>query len=307
MHFVYSDNRGKTWSKRYKIDLPKRDVDVIPGRKHGWVNHPPKLMPTGEVVFTFCAGRSRVHAWQLGSPEAYVVHCENILTEQDPEKLEFKMYPDDYQGIRTHVYDHWHNPALQILLAFFNGVPEDTGWTFQEMTIIELSNGHWLAVGRCALGAVAYTISKDRGKTWTRAEPLLYKPGGDPIQHPITMCPIAKTSDGRIVLMFTNNDGTKRGARHIWDGDGRTRNPQWFVVGREIPGETRNGGLIFGEPRILAKVDDTGDVNLKTGISMPQFFERNGRYFVMYNINKEHILLDEIPESVLDDMTPNLP
>lgn len=120
------------------------------------------------------------------------------------------------------------------------------------------------------------------------------------------MCPIAKTSDGRIVLLFCNNDGNDRGAKHIWDGDGRTRNPQWIVVGREIPGETRNGGLVFGKPMILAEVDASGETNLKTGISMPQFFERNGRYFVCYNINKHDILLDEIPLDVLNRLTPDI-
>jgi hypothetical protein len=118
------------------------------------------------------------------------------------------------------------------------------------------------------------------------------------------MCPVAKTTDGRIVLLFTNNDGSQRSARHVWDGDGRTRNPQWIAVGREVPDKARNAGLIFGEPRVLVEVDDSGPTNLKTGISMPQFFERRGRYFVCYNVNKQDILLDEIPADVLDSLTP---
>lgn len=74
---------------------------------------------------------------------------------------------------------------------------------------------------------------------------------------------------------------------------------------RYMAGETRNAGLVFGEPRLLVDVDDAGEVNLKTGISMPQFFARAGRYFVGYNINKEHLLLDEIPAAILDEMTPD--
>jgi len=54
----------------------------------------------------------------------------------------------------------------------------------------------------------------------------------------------------------------------------------------------------------VAEVDDTGETNLKTGISMPQFLEREGRYFVLYNINKEHLLLDEIPAAVLAAAEP---
>jgi len=121
------------------------------------------------------------------------------------------------------------------------------------------------------------------------------------------MCPIAQTSDGRIVLLFTNNDGSQRGARHVWDGDGRTRNPQWLAVARVTPGETANAGLRFGEPLLLADVDDSGKVNLKTGLSMPQFFERAGRFFVCSNVNKEHILLDELPAEVMQRLTPAQP
>jgi len=46
-----------------------------------------------------------------------------------------------------------------------------------------------------------------------------------------------------------------------------------------------------------------GRANLKTGISMPQFFERAGRYFVCYKVNKEHILLDELPAAVMNRLT----
>ncbi len=306
LHFIYSDDNGQTWSQRYPIALPDRDINQIPGRIHGWVNHPPQLIPTGEVILTFGGAYRNVRVWQLGAAEINVVHCENILSEQDPSKLVFTMYPEGPRGIRVDVFRHRNNRSLNQLLDFFDGAPEDTGYNFQEMTVIHLSGDRWLGVGRCNLGAPTYTLSTDRGKTWTSPEPLCYTPGGELIKHPMTMCPIAKTSDGRIVLLFTNNDGFQRGARHVWDGDGRTRNPQWIVVGREVPGESRNAGLFFGEPVILAEVDDSGETNLKTGISMPQFFERKGRYFVCYNVNKLDILLDEIPKEVLDKLTPKV-
>ena len=310
LHFVYSDDAGESWSPRRRIVLPRRDINAMPDRFHGWVNHPPQIMPTGEVSFTFSAHGMSVlnrRAWQLGAAEVNVVRCENILSETDPEKLRFTLLPKGPRGIRADAYNHWNNPSLRRLLDFFDGVPEDTAWNFQEMTIVPMDNGRWLGVGRTFLGSPGFTVSSDRGESWTPAEPLCYAPDGQPIAHPMTMCPIAKTSDGRYVLLFCNNDGSQRGARHVWDGDGRTRNPQWILVGCEIPGETRNGGLVFGEPMILAEVDDSGEVNLKTGISMPQFFEREGRTFVCYNVNKEHIVLDEIPVEVLDRLTPALP
>jgi len=233
-----------------------------------------------------------------------VVRCDNLLTETDPAKLKFTLLPAGPRGIRADVRGQWDNPALHRLLKFFDGVPYETAFNFQEMTVVPLDDGRWLGVGRTFLGSPGFTVSADRGATWTPVEPLCMAPGGEPIKHPMTMCPIAKTTDGRIVLLFTNNDGSQRGARHVWDGDGRTRNPQWIAVARATPGETANAGLRFGEPMILADVDDSGEVNLKTGMSMPQFFEREGRYFVCYNVNKEHILLDELSTDVMERLTP---
>lgn len=189
----------------------------------------------------------------------------------------------------------WDNPALQRLLVFLDGAPYEAAYNCQEMTLLALSDGRWVGVGRTFLGAPGFTVSEDRGETWSAVEPLCYCPGGPPIEHPMTMCPVTQISDGRIILLFTNNDGTRRGAKHVWEGEGKTRNPQWLAVGRETPGDRRNAGLCFGEPLLIAEVDDTGETHLKTGISMPQFLEREGRCFVMYNVNKEHLVLDELP------------
>ncbi len=306
-HFIFSDDRGRTWSERRAIPLPDRDINLFAGRVHGWINQSPRLMPTGEVVLPFSAWRRdglQRRAWMLTPSECSLVRLDNVLTESDPEKLRFTLLPEGARGIRVDTFSHLKNPALLRLCETFRGRPEDSAFNLQEMTVVPLDDGRWLGVGRTFLGSPGFSVSADRGATWTAAEPLRYAPGGDPIPHPMTMCPITRLADGRIVLLFTNNDGTARGARHVWEGDGKTRNPQWFAVARQIPGEARNGGLRFGAPRLLAEVDDAGDVNLKTGISMPQFLEQGGRYFIAYNINKEHLLLDEIPMAVLDEMTP---
>jgi hypothetical protein len=302
--FVYSDDAGATWSDRRVIDLPNRDWNAIPGRFFGWVNHPAQQMPDGTVMLPISWSRRHARHWQIGAGEVGLVRCDNILTESDPDKLAFTLLPEGPRGIRVPVREHWDNPAVNRLVAYYDGVVEETVPSFEELTIVPLSDGRWLGVGRTSIGSPGYTISADAGETWTPVETLRTAPGGETIDHPHTMCPIAKTDDGRYVLLFTNNDGTKRGAEHVWHGNGRTRNPQWITVGREVPGEHRNAGLVFGEPMVLAEVDDSGETNLKTGISMPQFFEVDGRRFVCYNINKQHILLDEIPGDVFERLTP---
>ena len=307
LHVIYSDDSGETWSPPRQIDLPGKDIDIFPARFHGWINHPPQLMPSGEVILPFGrtqrAGLTR-RAWILAPAEVNVLRCDNILTEHNLDSLEFTLLPEGPKGIRAAVASNLNNPALNRLTAYAEGSPAESAYNFQEMTVVPLTGDRWLGVGRTFLGSPGYTLSADRGRTWSTVERLRYAPDGAYIDHPMTMCPITKTNDGRVILLFTNNDGSARGALHVWDGNGRTRNPQYLAVGREIPGETRNAGLMFGSPLLVAEVDDSGETNLKTGISMPQFFERNGRYFVMYNVNKEHILLDEIPAAVLDGVTP---
>lgn len=204
---------------------------------------------------------------------------------------------------------HIDNPAVNQLAKFFKGYPEALAFNSQEPTIVPLSDGRWVQTCRTYLGSPGYAVSSDEGKTWSEVERLRYSPDGAFIDHPHTMCPIARLPDGRFILLFTNNDGTKKGAEHVWDGGCRTRNPQWFVIGREIPGEQRNGGLIFGEPRILATADESEPedgftASTATGISMPQYVASEGRHFVQYGLLKEHILLDEIPASIIDEMTP---
>jgi ribosomal protein S18 acetylase RimI-like enzyme len=79
------------------------------------------------------------------------------------------------------------------------------------------------------------------------------------------------------VLVFTNNDGPRRGARHVWHGEGRTQDSQRIAVTRCTSSRRPNGGLVFEKPIVLAEADDSHDLNLKTAISMPQFLEHHGR------------------------------
>jgi hypothetical protein len=310
--FIYSDDSGDTWSDFRSIDLPDRDISMFPDRIHGHINHPPQIMPNGQVVLPFsqyARPGSMRRDWQLVAGETVFLHCENLLTESDPDRFQFSLLPPGPRGIRADIVKHIANPAVIQLAKFFKGYPDGLAFNSQEPTVVPLSDGRWVQACRTYLGSPGYAVSPDEGKTWSDVERLRYRPDGPFIDHPHTMVPIARLPDGRFILLFTNNDGTKKGAEHVWDGGCRTRNPQWFAIGREIPGEQRNGGLIFGEPRILASADeaepkDGFTASTATGISMPQYIAAEGRHFVQYGLLKEHILLDEISASVIDEMTP---
>jgi hypothetical protein len=311
LYFIFSDDNCRTWSEKFKINLPKRIINSIQGRIHGWVNHPPQIID-GQVIFTYSAskmdiGKEFKHGmvYQMKPSESNVVLCENILTENNPEKLSFKLLPEGDKGIRVDVKRFLNRKPLQNLHDIFGGHPEKNSYNFEEMTIVPLSDGRWFGLGRTKLGCPCYTVSEDKGFTWSSPEPLRYSPGGEIIKHPMTMCPIAKTSDGHFVLLFNNNDGSMNGSRHVWDGF-NNRNPLWMVVGWEIPAENGNGGLIFGKPEIVAEADKIGKMQQGKGdqISMPQFIEVDGNYYLCYNIKKYDILMDKIPKEFLDKLSP---
>jgi len=309
--FVYSDDSCRTWSDRHTIDLPHRELYSMPDRLHGWLTHPPQIMPTGEVVFTFTGYKADLGLdyepsidWRLRPSEANLVLCDNILAEHDPAKLEFTLLPEGPRGIRLDVSKYRGFDPLRRFHDIFFGDPLVHGSSFEEMTLVPLTDGRWVGVGRTKLGCPCYTVSKDQGQTWTAPEPLRYSPGGAIIPHPMTLCPIARTTDGRCVLLFTNNNGMARGANHIWD-TGKVRNPQWIVAAAET-GAQADAGLWFGDPLILAEAAEgrTRQDQAPGEISMPQFIERKGRFFVCYSLKRRDILLDELPRAMLDAITP---
>lgn len=313
--FMYSDDGGETWSAIRSIPVFDRDISVFADRVHGHLNHPPQILPGGRVVLPFTQGRrngATRRFWQLCCAEASLLACENLLTESDPARLRFSLLPPGPRGLRADAARHADNPAVQRLAAAYDGRPVELAGNAQEPTVVPLADGRWLCVMRTYLGSPGFAVSADAGRTWSPVERLRHGPDGAFIDHPHTMCPLAKLPDGRFLLLFTNNDGTRNGAAHVWDGGNRTRNPQWFAVGREIPGEPRNGGLVFGPPRILAEADNTEwadgfRASACTGIAMPQYIAAGGRHFVQYGLKKEHLLLDEIPADVIDAMTPARP
>lgn len=316
-HFgcMISDDGGETWSDIFRIPVFDRDISVFADRIHAHLNHPPQVMPGGRVVLPFTQGMrngATRRYWQLCCAEASLLVCENLLAETDPAKFRFSLLPPGPRGLRVDAARHAGNFAVERLAAAYDGRPVDLAGNAQEPTVVTLSDGRWVCVVRTYLGSPGFAVSRDEGRTWTPVERLRYAPDGAFIDHPHTMCPIARLPDGRFILLFTNNDGTRNGAAHVWDGGNRTRNPQWFAIGRDIPGEERNGGLVFGEPRILAEADDEEwpdgfRASACTGIAMPQYISAGGRHFVQYGLKKEHILLDEIPADVIDAMTPTLP
>ncbi len=301
----FSDDDGYSWSERSPLHIPRKAVDDPEGDIHGWNFGQPRLLPTGQVIFTFNKMRRSAmyppgwsldanNAWlrpadaradepepiQGGTPngwetEVWFVECENLLTETDPAKLRFRVLPDGDHGLWV-------------------PYPNSERHFGQEGTLVGLSGGRILCTFRSRRGHIYFSVSADRGRTWSEPDKLRYCPGGEPMIQPCAPCPIHKMADGRFVLLFHNVQPNERG----W----HPRDPLWVTVAREAPGVQENAGLFFSAPKpILYNDRVAGGPFNDTEISYPQFYEIAGEGYVIYANKTSEIRINKIPVQLLDD------
>ena len=292
----WSEDDGKTWSREfhdfefgrssYSPTDPKIPQTFI-------VYQVPFVAPDGTVIAGFTRQASRTvfpgppgksGGWDRPS-EVNFLHFTNVLKEKDPRKLKILTYPEG-NGLRAS-QEMVHTAARRNVM--------------EEPTVQALSDGRYICVLRTFKGTVDFSLSNDKGKTWSAPDTLRYAPGGTPILNPISPCPLYRLKDGRYLLVFFNNDGGPGGP-----GDFRkNRTPAWFTVGREIPGHPTHP-IRFGTPRILA---DNGAAPLgtekRTEIgTYTSFFEWKGKHYFWYPDRKHFLLGKILSEDLLNSADP---
>jgi hypothetical protein len=311
IYMRYSDDDGRTWSRRdppwprrYPLPMPRHaPIDEEGHQVHGWHYGLPKIMPNGQVVFTFSKIRpSTISPWleaaqridsrqgdpseahdQLWHTQAFLMVCENLLVKADPQRLKFTVLPERRAGI------HVRLPT--------------GGCTGEEVNLNVLANGNWLATFRTALGCIYFAVSSDEGRAWSAPQPLRFCPNGPIVPHPCAPQPLVRLADGRFVLLFHNNPGDANGGVGPCD-ETRVRTPLWVLVGRELPGLTRGQRILWGSPKVIVDnhVDfSRGPFPRRTAVNYPQFLEWSGRYFVCYADRDRDILINEVDPRLIDD------
>ena len=277
--YKYSDDAGLTWSeRRYQVRVPRSAVDDIGEEMHGWNFGPFTIMPNGKPMMNY--NKIRRSSMVENNPdkwdsEVFFMEGENILSETDPEKLLFNFYPKGDRGL-------------------FVPHPVHGQHFGQEATLVPLSGGRLLTAFRTRTGHIYYAVSKDGACTWGTPEPLRFCADGPLLKQPCASPPLKKLKDSRIVLLYHNTEA---------DGSGwNPRHPLWILVGRETTQCEKNGGLIFGAPKILLYNDNIpGGTFNDTEIAYPEIFEWAGRVFVSYSSKTEEIRISEIAPELLDD------
>lgn len=216
--YKYSDDNGLTWSKRYRLPLPKAPVDGNNDFKGEvqlfWGIDKPKQYGR-DMIFAF----TRLGKYIQSDGEGWFYKSDNIRTEKDAGKIHWQLLPDGDKGVR--------NPAYGSIQEEFNAVP--------------LNNGNIYCMYRTTEGFSANTYSTDKGKTWALPTAATYVPGGDQVMKNPRACPrVFKTSAGKYLFWYHNN-GNK---------GYQARNPVW------ISGGIEHDGLIYwSQPEILLYCD----------------------------------------------------
>ena len=211
--FKFSDDKGKTWSKRYRLPVRTTAVD----RKNDWAGKVQIMWGIGKPINVGAQGMmfgfTKLGKYMLEDGEGWFMRCDNINAERDPEKLKWVNYPEGDHGLR--------NP--------------DFGPVQEEQNIVEMSNGTLYCMYRTVMGHPAESYSYDGGKTWTLPQiPNYYT--GNPIKHPRACPRIFKTKGDRYLFWHHVNGGT----------DFENRNPVWISGGIEM-----NGKIVWSQPEIL--------------------------------------------------------
>jgi len=264
--FKYSDDHGRSWSDdRYTLPIREMAID----RQNAY---------EGKVQFFWNVGRPFVHngsayvsVHKVGgfghgfftSSEGVLLESPNILTESDPNKIEWVTLPDGDYGLRT---------------------PEGGGTIAEEQSYDVLSDGSFYCVYRSVDGHPVFAYSRDGGHTWSEPEYKKYA-NGKLMKHPRAANFAWKCENGNFVYWYHNHGGR-------WYDD---RNPVWLSGGVEV--DSPEGKIIqWSQPEIALYDDDT-----YIRMSYPDLVEDEGNYYLT-ETQKDKARTHLVASSLLEGM-----
>ncbi|HIQ22051.1 MAG TPA: hypothetical protein EYH34_12585 [Planctomycetes bacterium] len=238
--FKYSDDGGRTWSRRYRLPLPLAPVDrdnTFDGLHQIFWGIGKPIVHGSTMWFAF----SRCGALLVDKSEGWFYRSDNICTEPDPEKIHWQLLPDGPHGLRNPEYGDVH----------------------AEQNLVALSDGSLYCMYRTLTGHPFHAYSRDGGHTWTTPVPATYTPGGRAFKQPRACARIWRTKSGKFLFWYHNHSDISQGG---WRG----RNPAWISGGVE-----RDGYIYWSQPELLLY-----DPDPNVRMSYPDLIQQDGRYWV---------------------------
>ena len=281
--FKYSDDNGSTWSaKRY--DIPLRsfqcDLDNVYGGRNRFFWNVGKPFTRNNEAFIPLSKVGKMGDGFYAQSEGALLCSPNILTEKDPERIQFETLPEGMFGLRT---------------------PKGGGPVSEEHSYVVLSDSSICVTYRSIDGYPVETYSRDGSRTW---EPPYYKRfhDGRTMKHPRAANFMWKCSNGKYLYWFHNHGG--HFIRDMWDNPQACsggcsyyddRNPAWICAGVEA--DSPKGRIIrWSEPEILLY-----DADPFVRMSYPDLIEDGGEYYItetQKNIARSHHINKELLEQM---------
>jgi hypothetical protein len=157
---------------------------------------------------------------------------------------------------------------------------------------------------RTLTGYIWYSVSEDDGATWREPQMLRYQDGGDGIKQPWASCPIYRLRDGRFLLVFHNNDGTKgtfSQYKDRWNVNQANfiRHPAYIAVGEYRPEAYQP--IWFSQPCKLLDTDGVpiGPKGTAEIATYPSLTEYQGQRVLWYPDRKYYLLGKYITDNML--------
>lgn len=252
--YKYSDDAGRTWSAdRYRLPMRMTAVDrtnTFDGKVQIFWGIGKPITMDDTMIFAF----SKCGKYLIDRSEGWFYRSDNILTENDPTKIEWQLLPDGDVGLK--------NP--------------DFGEVQAEQNIVPMNDGSIYCMYRTADDHPCHAYSRDLGHTWTMPEYATYTPGGRKFKNSRACPKVWKTANGKYLFWFHHHGAHKQPYRG--------RNPAWLSGGIE-----RDGFIYWSQPEIVLYDTDpkncifdaqTGMPGEGGGMSYPDLIEQDGRYWI---------------------------
>ncbi|NJO91822.1 MAG: exo-alpha-sialidase [Chloroflexia bacterium] len=150
--YKYSDDNGKSWSERYRLNVPITSVDL----RNDWGGDIQIMWGIGKpidvgngMMFAF----TKIGKYLLDDSEGWFCSCDNINAEKSIRKLNWVFCPGSEHGLR--------NKTLGPINA--------------EQNIVQMNNGQLYCIYRTISGHPAESYSNDGGRSWTQPQIPLYE------------------------------------------------------------------------------------------------------------------------------------
>jgi hypothetical protein len=277
--FKYTDDNGHTWSaKRYEVPIRNFECDTtnVYGGKLTFFWNVGRPIIAGDAAILTLHKVGAMGPGFYAQSEGAFLSSNNILTENDPEKITFETLPDGGIGLRA---------------------PAGGGRVAEEQNVVSLSDNSLFCVYRTVAGWPACAYSRDLGHTWTPPAFMTYAPDGRRVKHPRAANFVWKCSNGKFLYWFHNHGGSAvgrmsadfaRAAGSPYDD----RNPVWLIAGSER--DTPQGKVIvWSQPEIILYDDDPF-----IRMSYPNLVEKDQQFFVT-ETQKDIGRVHEIPAALL--------